>query len=117
MTAKKTEQFESLSPGEFNFAVDSALPRDQIIYHVGNLAADRLRRPRVDAIASYINSRAMKGHVLLVQRRVGINAQRHRGVNVFEYVAVKAEEPRPLPANLWDGIPQEARARLHKKAA
>ena len=108
MTAKKIGKFESLSLEEFNSAVDSTLPKARIIYHVGNLAKDRLERPRVDAIADYVNSRAMRGHVLLVQRRLGVNE--------IEYMAVKAKEPRSPPANLWDGVPRE-RARRHKKAA
>ena len=95
------------SSAQLALAIETSAPGEWIIYHTGDLSSDRANKKVVDDLGTYAQFMAMRGTVLLVQRRIAFR--------VFDYIAAKAKKPRPLPPNLWGGI-EKPHARKYKMA-
>lgn len=75
-----------MSNREFNARLAAARRGDRIIYHIGDLATDRVLRDdhrKIHALANMVYDLAELGTLALVQRKV--NADK----GVYEYIAVK----------------------------
>lgn len=89
--------WQALKPGNFSFWLSRAKPGQKLIYHIGNLAAERHKiiangQTRVveplNSVATEAWEAYQKGYVALAQKRLG--------ENLFQYEARVFEHRRPV---------------------